>query len=199
MKTIVSTLACFLVASVPTAGQQKTLVDLAAEQQEDFGVTSCANSPRVTLEDLLQQTAVILRGVVGPRVSALTADLRWIETTFEIDNPLITETSQQQPAQSPSPTSFRFMQDGGTVQIGGISVTAEDCDSPGLAAGEQIIALLQLDAGIFRPTARYTILAVRNGRIESLVNSQSLMEFVGRGADEVIGELLARRNQGGPR
>ena len=156
-----------------------------------------SDSQPVTLNDILDQTDVIARGVVGASTSKLTPDESDVFTTFELAGPKVAFQANPpqliRPGVVPRPVSVTVK--GGTVTIGSHTVTVNYPDLPTLKPGMEIIALLSDRDSKYVPAAGQGLVAVRNGRVELLSHARpALQNFGGAVADEVLNQIATIRN-----
>jgi hypothetical protein len=150
------------------------------------------------MRELLQNTDLVVRGVVGEHKSVLSADQVDVYTEYSLDKVVV--YYRRQPFVSPKPgrgETLHVRQLGGTVTINGVGFTQVEDGLPLLEAGSEGLFLLQkrgesyLIAGTF-----YGAFQVVAGKIMPLTKVGSFArEYrnspVDEGIAKIVGEIQA--------
>lgn len=168
MRFIFGTVLSLLLGAAVAQGP--TLRERVARAHTDVALTVNVDGPVVTLEQILAETDLVVRGSVGRATAKLSADEREITTTYEIVNPQVSfSKSYAQAARPGLPTRvITVTQPGGTVSIGAFTATIRYDDAEMLKTGTDVIVLLRDDRESYAISGRAGMFEVRDARIVPL-------------------------------
>jgi hypothetical protein len=131
MRVAVATIFGLVIGTTAIA-QNPTLRDRVASAHGSVQLHVNVDGPIVTTQQMLAETDVVVRGLVGPGVARLAKDERTIMTTYELVNPQVSFSKTTVPANQPGivPRAISLTQPGGTVAIGEFTATVEYDDVP---------------------------------------------------------------------
>ena len=178
----------FVVNSASSAQSPSSLVARAAAEQGDtFTAVLVEDTPLVSLADLSTAPLVVRGTLVNPR-SFLSADQHHIYTEYDlIPNHVVVERHKTRSRVVPGPAPLRVTLDGGTIMLGGKTITVRDLSTKAITSGAEVLLFLVPDpnlngqlrpfggsAGMFHVSAKGTLTALRRkGDGERGIESQS--------------------------
>jgi hypothetical protein len=189
--TFIAILGSAVVAQRPTFREQ------IAVAQADVTLSVFVDGPPVLVVDILKETDLVVRALIGQVEGHLSEDGREISTSYELLNPHVffsaTAATSSTPGETPPPLSLTV--GGGAVRIDGFTATETYDNAPELSTGMEVIVLLHSHEGKYQ-IARGGIFGVRDSTIIPLVNMHGEQQkFSGMNADAFLAEVVTLRKQ----
>jgi hypothetical protein len=178
--------------------QSPSLRERVAEEQTDVDLTISVDGPPMVFANVLEDTILVVRAIVGQAVSHLSEDGRDIYTSYELLRPQVFFSATVAQASRPGvvPPRLSLRQRGGTVRIDRFNATVGYSDAAKLSPGMDVIVLLHPDGGQYRIAGGDGMFEVRDSRIVPLVGQGGEhQKFAGMNADAFLAELLTRLNR----
>jgi hypothetical protein len=184
-----------LVVGTAAIAQDPTLRERVASAHENVQLHVSVDGPIVTTQQMLAETDVVVRGLLGPGVAHLSADERAIMTTYELVNPQVSFSKTTAQANRPGvvPRAISLTQPGGTVAIGEFTATVEYDDVPNLRSGMELIALLTDRQGQYFAARGIGLFEVHEARIVPIAKARELRQFRGMAKDAFLEEVVRLR------
>lgn len=172
-RTLVILIAAIVMAS-PTYAQRPTLPEVAAKSTTNKGMAM----PRireiapVSLEQLVAEADLIVRGRVTQTKSHLSEDQYDIYTDYEIlPYEILASTGTEPGRQMPGPAALVVTRYGGRMILHGVPIEVRDTNLPPFEAGAELVLFLKRKI----PGTGYTVVremgafAVESGHVRPLV------------------------------
>jgi hypothetical protein len=191
---VFATTFCVVVGTAAIA-QNPTLRDRVASAHGNVYLHINVDGPIVTMQQMLAETDVVVRGLVGPEVARLSANERAIMTTYELVNPQVSFSKTAVQANRPGivPRAISLTQPGGTVAIGEFTATVEYDSVPRPRSGMELIALLTDRQGQYFAAAGIGLFEVREVRIVPIGEGAEIQRFRGMSRDAFLEEVVRLR------
>lgn len=195
MKGLLFAVATGLLAA---SGQEMTIPEALAK--EGVSITKFQGTPSghaPTIDWVLKDTHLIVRGTVGETRTYLSADAREILTDYQLSPVQVIYRSQAAAARIPAMSSVTVTLLGGTVALNGLTYTSTHEALPGLAPGQEYVLLLRQDDGRFMVAGRYfEAFRIVDGKVEPSVKKQRFAEeLAGQPVADVVTSLVGRAIQ----
>ena len=137
-------LLCLLPFAQPTMAQLKTIPEQLAQAGHDLKSGATVPSGRAPeIEFVLQQTDLIVRGIVGEPKSYLSNDQTDIFSDYPIKNPTVIFDILVARLPQPFPIEIVVTIEGGTVTVSGLKFTMAPGALPNLRPGSECLLLLK--------------------------------------------------------
>jgi hypothetical protein len=146
-----------------------------------------------TLDSLLSDTDLIVRGVVGVPHSYLSDDQRSVLSDYPVTNASIVYKKNGL-ALGPSTTATTVTLFGGVVEINGLTFTDRPSALPALDPGNEHVLCLRAEGGKFLVALRYFgAFAIRNGHLAPLTRKNGFApEAQQLSAEQMLTALKSR-------
>jgi hypothetical protein len=195
-KTAFVEVAILAAAIMPTVvfGQTPETVPEALARGATGSVRSAPSGMVPSIEDVLRETELVVRGTVGESRSYLSEDAQNVYTEYTIKKPLILYTTNSISSRQPGPVQqIAVSQLGGTLVINGQSFTQTENGLTPLEFGTEALLLLKrVGSRWLVAKTFYGAFNIENGKLRSLARRRFAEEFRDAEATGAIPELLAR-------
>jgi hypothetical protein len=187
-------------AALPSRSAQRlTIPEALAQAGHSLGRTvSVPSGAAPTVEQVLDRTDLIVRGIIGEGHSHLAPDSRNVLTDYEIQHPTILYQATTMAAQKPGATpSLTVTLQGGTIAVNGLTFTSEHAALPSLDPGTDCLLLLRLVDGRYMVAGPYFgAFLVKNASLEPITRKQLFaQEYRGMPAADAIALIVSKANQ----
>ena len=187
-------LAILLSAQV-VAGQGPTIPESLAQQGVPLGRSvGVWSGPAPSVEQVLAQTDLVVRGVVTQTRSYLSPDEREVYTDYDIRSPSIQyRASAVTQPRGGSASTLTITLLGGIVELNGLQFKSEHKGLPALVSGDEYVLLLESTGDRYFIADKYFgAFHIVDGRVEPSARKAAFAnELKGRPATETIALLVA--------
>jgi hypothetical protein len=128
--------------------QLPTIPELLASQGSSRRITGIPSGQAPTVDELLKQTDIVVRGTVGAPTTFLSDDQRDVYTEYSLSD--VTVLHQRRPARPGILPPLTVVVRGGAITIDGRTFVQEDEAFPALAPGTTGVFLLTRTADRYR-------------------------------------------------
>jgi len=153
------------------------------------------SGPAPSVDQLLETTDVVVRGVVEAPRSYMSPDERDVWTDYVIRNPRILYQSSPDLSHKPGTTAaFTVTIYGGAIEINGLAFKSDHAALPLLTAGQEYLLLLQQrDRKYFIAERYFGAFRVANGSVEPSTKKNGFAEdYKGQPVADVEAALVAK-------
>ena len=177
--------------------ERPTIPDVLARAGESLsGVSFVPSGPTPTVADILEDTDIIVRGVVGEPRSYLSEDQRDVYTDYPINGPtfLYQATLESSPKPGIVPSVVITVR-GGSVRINGLTYTFVDYALRPLKPGSECLLLLKRVGDHYAIAGSYLgIFGVADGKLTPLTGKQGFApEYRDVPVTQAANEIVMRR------
>lgn len=188
--------AIVVMVIVPTValGQSPETIPQALARGATGRVTTPGSGNPPSIESVLRETDLIVRGTVGEPRSYLSDDERDVYTEYTMTKPAILYATISLSSRGPGPVQqIAVSQLGGTLVVNGQTFTQTEQGLPLLRAGSEMLLLLQRVGNRWHIVKTfYGAFAIENGSLRPLGRPRFAAEFRGVETTAGITQLLAR-------
>jgi len=196
----VTTALLLCAVSAPVAGQETIPELLARTGVSGVGESTTPSGIAPSLSQVLAETDLVVRGVVGKPRGYLSADERKVYTDYPIMDPVILYQPEVAKASRPGPNAVPVVTvtlAGGTVEVSGLTYTEKHEALPPLEQGVECVFLLKRASGALRIAGTYYgAFAVRDTRLVPLTRKSGFaLELAEKATDQATTDLVTKLQQ----
>jgi hypothetical protein len=181
----------------------QTIPELIEEANRSLGRSvEIETGPPPSLESVLLESDIIVRGTIGAPTSYLSADQTEIYSDYPILNPEIlwppAPTATPLPGAPPPKPAITITHIGGRIVVNGHSFTMEHTQLPPLKTGTEGVFLLKQDGAKYRIAGTFygAFKAVAGGLFPLARFPGYATELQGKTTDEAVQAFIARKQLG---
>lgn len=158
-------------------------------------VMSIPSGPVPSMTDVLRDTEIVIRGVVGQPRSYLTDDQREVLTDYTINSPAVLYQSTVTQASKTGTSTYAVTVPGGVVTIGGLTFTSKDYGLPPLEPGTECLFLLKRVGDQYRIVGwHYGIFQIAAAKLVPLSRREDFApEYRGAPAADTVKQMITQR------